>query len=182
MVMLERELDKIHDFQKEKTGELARRIVSAEKSVHELVQEEEAYHASLTASHYGGAESGNDLRTNGNGIGHAHRHYHSRDGAHYSHGDAEEQRHHITHTQDGGSDDDLDTDDEDEPGDDTSGRSVETLEERFRWLEEEVAVLVADVHDLALYTKLNLTGFMKILKVRSSCYRVDTLVYTLPET
>ena len=26
--------------------------------------------------------------------------------------------------------------------------------------------LVADVHDLALYTKLNITGFMKILKVR----------------
>ena len=28
----------------------------------------------------------------------------------------------------------------------------------------QVATLVADVHDLALFTKLNITGFMKILK------------------
>lgn len=44
--------------------------------------------------------------------------------------------------------------------------SFDALEERFHGLEEEVANLVADVHDLALYTKLNITGFMKILKVR----------------
>ncbi|CCA78073.1 probable VTC4-Vacuolar Transporter Chaperone [Serendipita indica DSM 11827] len=31
-------------------------------------------------------------------------------------------------------------------------------------LEETVAILVADVHDLALYTKLNFTGFVKIVK------------------
>jgi SPX domain protein involved in polyphosphate accumulation len=42
------------------------------------------------------------------------------------------------------------------------------LEERFHGLEEEVAILVADVHDLALYTKLNITGFMKILKASCS--------------
>ena len=41
-----------------------------------------------------------------------------------------------------------------------------SLDERFRGLEEEVATLVADVHDLALYTKLNFTGFVKIVKVR----------------
>lgn len=41
-------------------------------------------------------------------------------------------------------------------------------EDRFRRLEEEVATLVADVHDLALYTKLNFTGFHKIVKVRES--------------
>jgi SPX domain protein involved in polyphosphate accumulation len=40
-----------------------------------------------------------------------------------------------------------------------------TVAERFRSLEEEVATLVADVHDLALYTKLNFTGFIKIVKV-----------------
>lgn len=63
---------------------------------------------------------------------------------------------------DGGSDDDDDeTDDE---GRDSV--SLNALEERFHGLEEEVAILVADVHDLALYTKLNITGFMKILKVR----------------
>jgi SPX domain protein involved in polyphosphate accumulation len=60
---------------------------------------------------------------------------------------------------DEGSDDDL-TDDED-----GSDESYDALEDRFHGLEEEVAILVADVHDLALYTKLNITGFMKILKV-----------------
>ncbi|GJJ08377.1 hypothetical protein Clacol_002591 [Clathrus columnatus] len=39
-----------------------------------------------------------------------------------------------------------------------------TVEDRFRQLEEEVAILVADVHDLALYTKLCFTGFIKIVK------------------
>lgn len=65
-------------------------------------------------------------------------------------------------TQDAGSDDD-DTDDE---LDSEDLHSVDALEDQFLLLEEEVANLVADVHDLALYTKLNITGFMKILKVR----------------
>jgi SPX domain protein involved in polyphosphate accumulation len=43
--------------------------------------------------------------------------------------------------------------------------SLDGFEDRFHALEGEVANLVADVHDLALYTKLNITGFMKILKV-----------------
>lgn len=64
-------------------------------------------------------------------------------------------------TQDAGSDDD--TDDELDTED---LHSVDALEDQFLLLEEEVATLVADVHDLALYTKLNITGFMKILKVR----------------
>ena len=163
MAMLEHELDKIHDFQKGKTTELARRIASSEESVYRLVKEEDEYHASLAASHYG-ATSGHD-HVNGSGNGNAHRRERSREPTHhYSNGDVEEQRRHDTHAQDGGSDDDLDSDDE-EASDDRSGRSIETFEEQFRWLEEQVAVLVADVHDLALYTKLNLTGFMKILKV-----------------
>ena len=67
--------------------------------------------------------------------------------------------------QDAGSDDDTD----DEGGEtDDDIQSLDALEEQFHLLEEEVATLVADVHDLALYTKLNITGFMKILKVRSS--------------
>jgi uncharacterized protein (UPF0335 family) len=78
--------------------------------------------------------------------------------------DAESQEH-ESHSVDGGSDDD-DTDDEG-----TDNESLRALEERFHALEEEVAVLVADVHDLALYTKLNITGFMKILKVRIIQYR-----------
>ena len=35
-------------------------------------------------------------------------------------------------------------------------------------LQEQVAILVADVHDLALYTKLNFTGFIKIVKASGS--------------
>lgn len=70
--------------------------------------------------------------------------------------------------QDGGSDDD-DTDDEDGT-DDESAQSLDALEEQFRLLEEEVVTLVADVHDLALYSKLNITGFMKILKVCVSLF------------
>jgi SPX domain protein involved in polyphosphate accumulation len=60
---------------------------------------------------------------------------------------------------DGGSDDEDDGADDD---DDT--RSEASYDEKFKDMEEEVATLVADVHDLALYTKLNFTGFMKIVK------------------
>ncbi|KAG1808457.1 uncharacterized protein BJ212DRAFT_1303058, partial [Suillus subaureus] len=56
---------------------------------------------------------------------------------------------------DEGSDDDDDIDD---------NQSDASLEDLFHGLQEEVATLVADVHDLALYTKLNITGFLKILK------------------
>lgn len=40
----------------------------------------------------------------------------------------------------------------------------ELFEERFLELEERLAVIIADVHDLALFTKLNYTGFHKIVK------------------
>ena len=60
-----------------------------------------------------------------------------------------------------GSDDDDDSEDDVE----TDDNSYDALEDQFHGLEEEVANLVADVHDFALYTKLNITGFMKILKV-----------------
>ncbi|KAG1728126.1 SPX-domain-containing protein [Suillus occidentalis] len=59
-----------------------------------------------------------------------------------------------------GSDDDDDDDMDD-------NQSATSLEDLFHGLQEEVATLVADVHDLALYTKLNITGFLKILKVHS---------------
>ena len=83
--------------------------------------------------------------------------------------------------QDGGSDDD-DTDDEGTTlTDDESAQSLDALEEQFRVLEEEVANLVADVHDLALYTKLNITGFMKILKVRHSMFSVLPLFTSIAD-
>ena len=77
-----------------------------------------------------------------------------------AHTDPEAQQRRESVTQDAGSDDDDDMDDDDDD------MSEDALEDQFLLLEEEVATLVADVHDLALYTKLNITGFMKILKVR----------------
>lgn len=55
---------------------------------------------------------------------------------------------------DAGSDDEFDTDTEDN----------DAYEERFLELEERLAIIIADVHDLALFTKLNYTGFHKIIK------------------
>jgi SPX domain protein involved in polyphosphate accumulation len=76
-------------------------------------------------------------------------------------GDPEDQeRQHDEYAHDQGSDDDLDDDE-----DDVTDESYDALEERFHGLEVKVADLVAEVHDLALYSKLNLTAFMKILKV-----------------
>lgn len=65
---------------------------------------------------------------------------------------------------DAGSDDDDDDEDDQDQDDVNSDLSIDAIEERFRELEEEVAILVADVHDLALFTKLNFTGFIKIVK------------------
>lgn len=57
--------------------------------------------------------------------------------------------HNVSAAHDAGSDDD----DDDEDGENDTA-SADGLEEEFRELEEEVATLVADVHDLALYTKV----------------------------
>ena len=129
--MLERELGKIHDFQKKKAEELSASISNAEKQVYELVREEESRRLMDPT----------DLP----GINHE--------------GDVEGLRH-TSHDDDGGSEDDLDSDD----GfvDDASSTDIDA---RFHTLKLKVAELVADVHDLALYSKLNFTGFEKILKV-----------------
>ena len=68
------------------------------------------------------------------------------------------------HRPDAGSDDD-DTDDEGHGALSSEDDTSVDRDEQFVVLEEEVAELVADVHDLALFSKLNFTGFMKILKV-----------------
>ncbi|KAJ7476038.1 VTC domain-containing protein [Mycena latifolia] len=137
-VLLEKELDKIHDFQKAKTTELAQRIRDAEKDVKRLVAEDAEY----------GPESSSRRRE-------------QRPQA--SSADPETQLRDDNYGLDGGSDDDSDTD-SDEDISSMGAESFDALEARFHGLEEEVANLVADVHDLALYTKLNITGFMKILK------------------
>ena len=118
--------------------ELSHRIREAENAVKILVEEE----AELTAQ------------------GHGHGSRHANGSSSRATHDAEAQEAHGNDADEGSDDDDdgiIDHGDE---------RSLEDIEEHFHLLEEEVANLVADVHDLALYTKLNVTGFMKILKVR----------------
>ncbi|KAF8199713.1 VTC domain-containing protein [Pholiota molesta] len=132
--MLTTELDKIHDFQKAKTSELSRRIHEAEKDVQRLVAKEVSEEES-SRKHRSPSES-------------------------FTSDPESQQQKRDPYEHDGGSDDDL----TDEEGDDHSVESYDALEALFLGLEEEVATLVADVHDLALYTKLNITGFMKILK------------------
>ncbi|KAF7374657.1 SPX domain-containing protein [Mycena sanguinolenta] len=137
-VLLEKELDKIHDFQKSKTTELSQRIRDAEKDVQRLVTEDHEGHAAGS-----------------NGHSRHHRPHHR------ATTDAETQLR-DDYGLDGGSDDEESDSDVDVSS--LGAESFDALEERFHTLEEEVANLVADVHDLALYTKLNITGFMKILK------------------
>ncbi|KAJ6520921.1 VTC domain-containing protein [Mycena vulgaris] len=137
-VLLEKELDKIHDFQKAKTTELSQRIRDAERDVKRLVAEDaerppESPSGRRRARPQSSADPETQLRDD--------------------------------YALDGGSDDDSDTDtDSDVDISSMGAESFDALEARFHDLEEEVANLVADVHDLALYTKLNITGFMKILK------------------
>ncbi|KAL1737621.1 SPX domain-containing protein, partial [Schizophyllum fasciatum] len=127
--LLEKELDKIYEFQKDKTSELARRIRDAQKQVNKLVAEEASGSTPPSPSH-------RDVESQ------------------------EQTVEHPPYDMDEGSDDEDDIDGDDDDDDESYG----SLEDRFHVLEEEVATLVADVHDLALYTKLNVTGFMKILK------------------
>ncbi|KAK0193803.1 VTC domain-containing protein [Armillaria mellea] len=132
-VRLEKELDKIHDFQKEKASELSRRIRDAEKDVKRLVEDETSC-----------------------SVDHQRRVTTTDESAQRPDPEAQQRE---PYEEDGGSDDDDETNEEL-----TDDESFDALENRFHGLEEEVANLVADVHDLALYTKLNITGFMKILK------------------
>ncbi|KAF9052436.1 SPX-domain-containing protein [Hymenopellis radicata] len=129
-VKLEHELDKIHDFQKDKTSELSCRIRDAEKDVKHLVSVESTYSHDTADPQQPHEQQDVDPES--------------------------QQR--TSLGPDEGSDDDDDIDEE------SDAESYDALEDRFHGLEEEVATLVADVHDLALYTKLNITGFMKILK------------------
>ncbi|KAH7884395.1 SPX-domain-containing protein [Phlebopus sp. FC_14] len=119
--MLKRELDKIYNFQVDKTSELSRRIRQAEKDVKRLVVQESSEQSPVGPS------------------------------------DPESR---LTRPSDYGPDEGSDDEDDLEG----SGDSYDELEDLFHRLEEEVATLVADVHDLALYSKLNITGFLKILK------------------
>jgi len=127
------ELEKCEKFQRDKSEELFRRIVSLEREVVGLVR-----------------KAGQDVDDESDA------------GDDQTPGDMERNVHSMR-DDDGGSDDDDDDDESD------SGMSIDATEERFRELEDEVATLVADVHDLALFTKLNFTGFIKIVKKHDVC-------------
>lgn len=131
---LNSELEKCEKFQRDKSNELMGKISSLEKEVLDLVKK----HGEARE------EEGEDDESD---VG---------DGR--TPGDVE--RHVENHRDDDAGSDDDDDDD----GQSDSAYSIDAIEERFRELEEEVAVLVADVHDLALFTKLNFTGFIKIVK------------------
>jgi SPX domain protein involved in polyphosphate accumulation len=142
--MLTKELDKIHDFQKSKVSFLFHHLASR-KHLHQTSElSRRIREAEKDVQRLVQEEVPDDLRR-------------SKHNSSSIDVDPERQQPYV---HDGGSDDDL----SDEEGDD-SDESYDALEARFHGLEEEVAILVADVHDLALYTKLNVTGFMKILKV-----------------
>ena len=87
---------------------------------------------------------------------------HHREHAHNGEGQGDEQHHPNDQHRDtlykachnAGSDDEFDSDSEE----------TDHFEERFQDLEENLANVIADVHDLALFTKLNYTGFLKIVK------------------
>ena len=53
---------------------------------------------------------------------------------------------------------------DDAGSDDEFESEADEFEDNFFELEEQLAVVIADVHDLALFTKLNYTGFLKIVK------------------
>ncbi|KAG8895923.1 vacuolar transporter chaperone, partial [Tulasnella sp. 403] len=136
--LLELELDKIYRFQDGKVTELARRIKEAEAKVKALVED------------YVADDDSDEEAPNG---------HHSR--SHSRHRGASRQRNGTTAEAD---EEAVDAGDYGSDDDDSDAQSIDAVEESFRELEEEVATLVADVHDLALYTKLNFTGFMKIVK------------------
>ncbi|KZT53506.1 SPX-domain-containing protein [Calocera cornea HHB12733] len=128
---LEKELDKIADFQDSKIPELEKRVALADQAVTSLVAE-------YRDREEGGSEegSGRDLEA----------------------------------ADDGGS--------EDEDWDDSDDRDA--MEDRFAELEIEVAYLVADIHDLAVFSKLNLAGFYKIIKKHDKRTGMDLKTKFLP--
>ncbi|KAK0556941.1 vacuolar transporter chaperone [Tilletia horrida] len=139
---LSKELEKVYAFQKEKVAELESRIKKAQAEVYLLVSSRPSSQASLPGSATASTSSQPASSSNNGGHHHHHhRHHGSKDNVVYAHDDV-------------GSDDEFDSD-----GDDS-----DAVEEHFIELEERLAIIIADVHDLALFTKLNYTGFHKIVK------------------
>lgn len=117
--------------------ELTDRIKQAQAEIHLLVSSRQSSSASLPAQ----AEEDDHEESHG-GQEQSPATLHNQRG-----------RRHIHAADNVGSDDEFDSDTEESE-----------QEERFFDLEERLAVIIADVHDLALFTKLNYTGFHKIVK------------------
>ncbi|PWN47838.1 putative VTC4-vacuolar transporter chaperone [Violaceomyces palustris] len=135
---LRSELDKVYDFQKLKVTEITERIKEAQSEVHLLVSSRPNSSSSLPSRNSSRPVSmaGSEAGDSESGR----RMRRGTDGVLYPADDA-------------GSDDEFDSETEED-----------SFEERFVELEERLAVIIADVHDLALFTKLNYTGFHKIVK------------------
>ncbi|KAJ9476137.1 Vacuolar transporter chaperone 4 [Pseudozyma hubeiensis] len=135
VAILSKELDKVYNFQKVKVSELTERIKQAQSEVNLLVSSRPNSSTSLPS------------RANSRPSSHAGSEAEGDD-------DGPRKRRSLYAAHDAGSDDEFDTDTEDS----------DAYEERFLELEERLAIIIADVHDLALFTKLNYTGFHKIVK------------------
>lgn len=139
---LRMELDKVYSFQKSKVSELTGRIEQVNTEVNQLLAARSAAEQNHGPSH--GEHQGAGPSQQGASETAA-----SQEEAHGQHREVLYQARHNA-----GSDDEFDSDSDE----------THHFEERFQDLEEQLANVIADVHDLALFTKLNYTGFLKIVK------------------
>ncbi|KIS65853.1 putative vacuolar transporter chaperone [Mycosarcoma maydis] len=142
VAILSKELDKVYDFQKVKVSELTERIKQAQSEVNLLVSSRPNSSTSLPSRANSRPSSRAGSEVEGDDDPHRKRRSIGPDG------------NVLYAAHDAGSDDEFDSDTEDS----------DAFEERFLELEERLAIIIADVHDLALFTKLNYTGFHKIVK------------------
>ncbi|WFD48501.1 vacuolar transporter chaperone [Malassezia furfur] len=139
---LRKELDKVYSFQKSKVSELTGRIERVNAEVNQL----------LAMRDSGGSQASSRAEPQSQAPSTSQQ---AAPAPEASHGDNEVHREMMYHAHDNaGSDDEFDSDNEDS----------DAMEDRFLDLEEQLASIIADVHDLALFTKLNYTGFLKIVK------------------
>jgi len=140
---LRMELDKVYSFQKSKVSELTGRIEQVNTEVNQLLAArtaaEQSHEHGHGAHHQGGSSSQRGSTE-------------APTGSDEHHGQHREVMYQARHN--AGSDDEFDSDSDE----------TDHFEERFQDLEEQLANVIADVHDLALFTKLNYTGFLKIVK------------------
>ena len=142
---LRMELDKVYSFQKSKVSELTGRIEQVNTEVNQLLAARAAAEQSHEHGHGRGERSGASSSSQPAPAETA-------AGADEHHGQHREVMYQARHN--AGSDDEFDSDSDE----------TDHFEERFLDLEEQLANVIADVHDLALFTKLNYTGFLKIVK------------------